>query len=266
MDENLSDKSVLDPASIRLKHITEPKCPVVLLLDVSYSMEGKKIDAMKEGISLLLENLKKDDVARKRVELCVITFGEGVKVVHDFSTVSDYDNVSLSVNGYTPMGEGIIKAISKIEERKSQYRQFGVDYYRPWIWMITDGDPTDMGPREGTYAESVNDTGTGRPIENNNIPNEFFDLWDNVVEKVRSGESEKKFVFFAIGVEDADMETLSKISVNRPVKLKGLDFKSMFNWLSKSLSSQSRSGTGTQIKLESPDEWGTIEQSKPGED
>lgn len=262
MEEESNEETRIDPSKINLRHITEPKCPVVLLLDTSYSMEGKKIDSLKEGISLLVENLNKDDIAKKRVELCAITFGGGVKVVHDFSSVSDFGEISLKAEGHTPMGQAIITGISKIDERKSQYKKFGVDYYRPWIWMITDGDPTDMGPRDGGYVESVNDSGSGKPVKNEDISPSFFELWESVVSKVHEGENGRKFVFFAIGVDDADMDTLSQISVRAPVRLKGVDFKGMFTWLSRSLSSQSRSVTNDQISLGSPDEWGTIEPSK----
>lgn len=262
MTEVMSEETKIDPSKINLRHITEPKCPVVLLLDTSGSMEkDKKIDKLKEGISLLIENLKNDDIARKRVEICAITFGDAIKVVHEFSSVSEFGELPLNAGGYTLMGSAITTGISKIDERKAQYRKFGVDYYRPWIWMITDGEPTDMGPRDGSYVESINDSGTGRSLSNDEIAPPFFALWESVISKVHEGENERKFVFFAIGVQDANMETLSKISVRAPVKLKGLDFKAMFTWLSKSLSSQSRAGTNEQVTLDSPDEWGTIEPS-----
>jgi len=239
-----------------IRHPTEPKCPVVLLLDTSGSMAGEKIGSLNNGINLLINTIKADDMARKRIELSIVEFSTGVNVIQDFSTADGIEPVELAASGFTSMGHAILKAIDMVEERKQIYKSKGIDYYRPWIWLITDGEPTDMGKRDETYTTADNDQSTGNPIDNNSIPNEFFDRWDKVVSSVHDGENDHKFAFFAVGVDDADMQTLSEISVRTPLKLKGLDFKSMFIWLSKSLSSQSRSSPDEQISLPPPG-WGS---------
>lgn len=213
---------------IEIANPQQPHCATVLLLDTSGSMQGGKITALTEGLTIFKEDVAKDELASKRVDLSVITFGNGVSVMHDFSSIEDFEPPVLSADGYTPMGEAILKAIDIVEQRKQQYRDKGIDYYRPWIFMITDGEPTDM--------------------EHGNT------MWNDVIRKVHDGENNKKFMFFAVAVEPANTELLRQIAPpNRPpVKLKEGRFKDLFNWLSKSQSKVSASKVGEQVALENP--------------
>ena len=190
---------------IEIANPHQPHCATVLLLDTSGSMsEGGKINALTNGLTIFKEDVSKDDLASKRVDLSVITFGDSVTVTHDFSSIEEFEPPVLSADGYTPMGEAILKAIELIEQRKHQYKNKGIDYYRPWIFMITDGEPTDMEPGDSK--------------------------WNEVTRKVHDGENNKKFMFFAVAVEPANTELLRQIAPpNRPpIRLKEGKFKDLF--------------------------------------
>lgn len=197
----------------------EPRCPCILLLDTSGSMQGEPVAQLNEGLVVFKDELTADPLAQKRVEVALITFGP-VQIHSDFQTVDLFQPPRLEANGETPMGAAILQALALLEQRKQIYKGNGISYYRPWVFLITDGAPTDA--------------------------------WKEAAKKVRTDEEAKKLSFFAVGVEGAHFEILEEIAVRKPLKLKELRFRDLFVWLSNSLSAVSRSNVDDQVKLENP--------------
>jgi uncharacterized protein YegL len=205
----------------------EPRCPCVLVLDTSDSMGGAPIAELNAGLQAFKDALSKDELAMLRVEVAIITFGP-VNVAQDFVTANQFTPPTLDTTGDTPMGTAINLALDKINDRKQVYKQNGISYYRPWVFLITDGAPTDG------------------------------DVWRTAAQRVQEAESKKKVAFFAVGVEGADMSVLGQISSRQSLKLQGLNFRDMFVWLSSSLSNVSRSKPGEDVPLQSPMGWGNV--------
>jgi len=208
----------------------EPRCPCLLLLDVSGSMEGAPIAELNAGLKAFRDDLVADDLASKRVEVACITFGGSVNVATEFETAGAFEPPWVHAADNTPMGEAISTGIELVRLRKEVYRENGIAFYRPWIFLITDGAPTDE--------------------------------WGAAAKKVREGEAAKAFALFAVGVQGANMEILRQIAVREPLKLKGLQFRGLFQWLSNSMKSISRSTPGDEVRLknptEGPDGWASI--------
>jgi uncharacterized protein YegL len=203
----------------------EPRCPCVLLLDTSGSMGGMPITQLNEGVRAFRQELLQDPLATKRVEIAVVTFGP-VYVESEFHTVPNFYPRDLQAEGDTPMGAAILKAVDMVTKRKKEYKENGVAYYKPWILLITDGAPTDE--------------------------------WVKAAAAVQEGEARKSFAFFAIGVEEADMNVLKQISVRSPIKLKGLMFRELFSWLSASMKMVSSKNPGSAINLLPPSGWAEL--------
>jgi uncharacterized protein YegL len=108
-----------------------------------------------------------------------------------------------------------------LRQRKDEYRANGIAFYRPWVFLLTDGAPTD-------------------------------DI-QQAVAAVREGESSKAFSFFAVGTPEANTGILAQLSPARPpLTLQGLRFRDLFVWLSNSMRSISRSAPNTEVPLENP--------------
>jgi uncharacterized protein YegL len=200
----------------------EPRCPCLLLLDTSHSMDGQPINELNRGLITFKDELAADTLAMKRVELAVVTFGP-VNVLSDFQTPDLFQPPHLSTTGDTPMGAAIEQGLEMLRRRKEAYRANGISYYRPWVFLITDGGPTDA--------------------------------WHRAAQLVKEGEASKAFSFFAVGVQGANMDVLGQISTRTPLKLEGLKFRELFAWLSSSLSGVSRSQVGQAVPLAAPTGW-----------
>ena len=121
----------------------EPRCACLLLLDNSMSMRGSPIDQLNEGLRIFRDELAADFLASKRVEVGIVTFGP-VHVETDFTSAQQFQAPTLSVAGATPMGEAIETGLSMLRTRKDIYKSNGISYYRPWVFLITDGGPTEL--------------------------------------------------------------------------------------------------------------------------
>lgn len=154
----------------------ELRCFCILLLDVFGLMNGRLINELNAGLVTFCDELLADLLALKRVELGIVTFGL-VHVEQLFTSAANFFLLILFAQGDTLMGAAITKALDMVEERKREYCANGILYYCLWIFLITDGALTDE--------------------------------WQAAANKVFQGEEDKKFAFFFIGVQGADMKTLA---------------------------------------------------------
>lgn len=219
----------------RVAASNEPHLACVLLLDTSGSMAGEAIESLNRGVSTFIEQTSMDEMAKKRVDVAIISFDDEPRVEMEFTPISQMQPVHLTAGGCTAMGAAINMAIDKVKERNRFYMSLGTQVYKPWIFMITDGAPTD----DITAAAQ------------------------RIQEEESKGKS-GKLKFFALGIRGYDKETLFRLT-NRVMELEGTDFSGIFNWLSESMCaiSVSRVGDGVQLgKLPEnthipPSEWGS---------
>ncbi|MBE9184935.1 MULTISPECIES: VWA domain-containing protein [unclassified Microcoleus] len=215
------------PLDIEFAQNGEPRCPVVLLLDTSGSMSGMPIDQLNAGLVTFKQAVQQDRKASLRVEVTIITFDSSVNTVQDFITVDQFYPPQLKASGSTSMGNGIESALNQLDSRRETYNSYGIPCYKPRIILITDGGPTDG------------------------------ECWKTAAQRVRQEYDLGNFLFYAVGVQGADMNTLRQIAPLElpPVMLQGLNFKEFFKWLSDSMVIVSESQIGQQISLPPTDKW-----------
>lgn len=215
---------------IALAENTSQRLPCVVILDGSTSMaHGGAIEALNAGLKTLEDDLKADDVARQRVRVLVIRIGapNDVEVVTDWTDAIDFEAPEIEANGTTPLGAGVRFALEEIEAEKARYRDNGVPYNRPWLFIMTDGEPTDMG-------------------------------WDQAADECREAEEQGRVSVFCVGIGDGDLKKLARFSPRQPLKLKGLAFREFFLWLSRSARAGSKAAPSEAIQMAAPQDWATI--------
>ena len=200
------------------------RLPICLCLDVSGSMVGEAIQELNEGVKVFFEALKEDEVALYAADLSIVTFDSQVKVIQEFSSLADAEESPVfEVGDMTYMGEAVNTVLDLLEKRKEEYQANGVDYYQPWLVLMTDGSPNGDEAKLGTAISRTTEL-----IKN------------------------RKLTTFPIGIgEFADLASLEKFSPNRkPLRLQGLKFKEFFSWLSQSVAVTSQSMPGTSVPLD----------------
>ncbi|WP_294447964.1 VWA domain-containing protein [uncultured Mailhella sp.] len=208
------------------------RVPVCLCLDTSGSMLGQPIDELNRGLKQFFQEVAADEVAQSAADICIVTFGDkGARLFQDFSSLEATACPQLTASGGTPMGEALTIALDKLEQRKQKYKDSGVDYWQPWLVLMTDGQPN--GDKLALEAACL---------------------------KASSLQAEKKLNIFPIGIgKDADMTVLSRVSPYRtPLKLAGLKFVEFFQWLSRSVSRTSQSIPGEKVELPPNGDWTTL--------
>ncbi len=204
------------PIDLEFAVNAEQRCACMLLLDTSGSMTGPPLDALNAGLQTFQQDIQQDGLAQQRVEISIVTFGGDVATVQDFISAREFTAPQLQAHGGTPMGQAIAEGIARVKARTQTYRENGVPYYQPWVFMITDGAPTDD--------------------------------WHQAAELVRRESAAKSLTFFAVAVNDADVSILKAIT-DRVIKLHGISFRELFLWLSASQKRVSASKPGEQTML-----------------
>jgi len=130
------------------------KLPVVLLLDVSGSMSGEKINMMYDAVVEMVNSFAVAQAKETIIDVAIITFGNKVELHTPYTAVADLQNRGISkfrADGMTPMGTALKMAKDMIDDKDTTPSNI----YRPAIVLVSDGQPTDSW--EKTLERFIND-------------------------------------------------------------------------------------------------------------
>lgn len=205
--------------------------PVFILLDVSGSMKGEKIETVNVALKEMINSFKKIENPKGIVEMCLITFGGSqVNVIKELSQLKDSDVYTLTANGNTPMGMAFEKVAEMIEDKNVVSSRA----YTPTIVLISDGNPTDYNP-------------AGKSIEE-------IMAWESLM-KIHSGIRCSKATKLAMGIGgDVDTNILKAFINNNEIPVISAKdnntISKFFEWVTMSVSVRSVSSNPNQVQLE----------------
>ena len=227
---------------------TNARLPVLFLLDASSSMNGivrsdnqhilrqeysdginwnivtgdnlvTRMDELNAGLQRFVSDILAD--------VAVMTFARTVATVKEFGPIRESDSklkITTSRENETLLGEAVELALSELDSRKRIYREHGVEYYQPWLVVMTDGVPTSARHRE---------------LEG----------------RLKELSTSRKLSVFVFGIGRADLSELSFISpVRPPMQINDQKFPELFAWLSRSIRMVSMSMPGDGVSLPPPPE------------
>ena len=186
------------------------RLPVYLVLDTSGSMSGEPIQAVENGMQMLISALRQDPQALESAYLSVITFDSNAQQVVPLTDLASFQLPSLNARGSTELGAALklVKGCAAKEVQKSTPEKKGD--WRPLVFLMIDGGPTDD--------------------------------WKKGLAEFQS--SKWGMVVCCAAGQGADANVLKEISPECVVQLDTADSKSLaafFKWVSSSISTSSKS-------------------------
>jgi uncharacterized protein YegL len=188
----------------------------MLVLDASMSMGTKdadsglpRIELLNRGIQTLNDELRNDEKALVRVQIAAVVVGgvkDNARIIMDWTDGVDFAPFTLKAGSRTPLGAGMLLALQMIEEQKKELRSHGITYHRPWMFVLTDGEPTDTSA-----------------------------TWQEACKATHEAEAAKKVLIYSIGVGEFNFAKLAELTAEPPRVLKGMNFHELFKFVSSSI-------------------------------
>ena len=132
--------------------VEKPRLPVenteeqhlacAILIDTSGAMAGYE-DKLYEALAAMKQAIEDDDIARERIEICLICFNDDVREEYPWGPISEMDIPRIKCNGGQSTHAAVEFALRRVEERKADYKKNGVTYMRPWLWLLSNGGSDD---------------------------------------------------------------------------------------------------------------------------
>lgn len=119
------------------------RLPVYLLLDTSGSMYGEPIEAVKNGVQMLISTLRSDPYALETAYISIITFNSSAKQEMPLTELAAFQQPQIDAGGCTALGEALQLLSQRIDAEIVRTTAEVKGDWRPLVFLMTDGEPTD---------------------------------------------------------------------------------------------------------------------------
>jgi uncharacterized protein YegL len=119
------------------------RLPVYLLLDTSGSMSGEPIEAVKNGVQIMISKLRLNPQAQETAFISVITFDSSAKQVVPLTDLASFQMIEIKASGTTALGDALNLLCQCIDREVIKNTPETKGDWKPLVFILTDGVPTD---------------------------------------------------------------------------------------------------------------------------
>lgn len=106
-------------------------------------MYGEPIEAVRNGVQVLISTLRSDPYALETAYLSIITFDNSAKQITPLTELSAFQQPNIDANGCTALGEALELLANRVDAEVTKTTAEVKGDWKPLVFIMTDGEPTD---------------------------------------------------------------------------------------------------------------------------